>query len=275
MTRWRILGAALIVTLLVAASPAKDIARAQKLVEEELRYAAAIDLLRDVLRAPDLEKEDRIEAYRLLGIAYAATGSEETAEATFAELLRLAPDMELDPLLSPKIRSVFERAKEQTWRPVKLQNVTAIPESRRVVVTANVVDPDARVDRVLLYSRFGDREYTPSVMDPADGRVEAVLMLPALERLRVAYYLEAVDRTGLTIARAGTADSPSSVVVERTTEIAPPPPPPPEEDPWYARWWVWAIVGGVVVAGASVAVVVTQDGGTKTPNGTLDPIQLE
>ena len=52
---------------------------------------------------------------RLIGIASVAQGASESAEAAFVALLNVDPSYRLDPLLSPKIREVFDRARRR-WK---------------------------------------------------------------------------------------------------------------------------------------------------------------
>jgi tetratricopeptide (TPR) repeat protein len=250
------------------------------MIDVELRYSVAIELLDRVLQDPDLSRKERVEAYRLLGIAYAAKGKPDSAEAAFAALLELEPDFVLDPLLSPKILAIFEQAQARSAKRPKLEEVSAVPRERRLTITARLEDPSERVQDILLFSRFGDREYEPQRMERAADRAEAVLTLPMLDRLRVEYYLEARDVRGDVVARAGSAETPSAIVMERAIpQVAPPSPPPPlaaidEPTPWYAEWWVWVIAAGVIGAGVATAVAIDQ---TKEegPSGTLPPIRLD
>jgi tetratricopeptide (TPR) repeat protein len=248
------------------------------MIEVELRYASAIELCEQVLKDPDLSRKERVEAYRLLGIAYAAKGKPDSAEAAFHALLELEPELELDPLLSPKILSIFEEAQAKIAARPRLEEVAAIPHDRRVTISARLEDPSRKVQDVLLFSRFGDREYESSPMTREGDRAEAILTLPMLERLRVEYYLEARDGRGEVLARAGSAETPSSVVLERQIpELAPPPPPAPAIEPatpWYAEWWVWVIAAGVIGAGVATAVAIDQSS-SDPPSGTLDPIPLD
>ena len=248
------------------------------MIDVELRYGAAIELLDRVLQDPDLSRKERVEAYRLLGIAYAAKGKPDSAEAAFAALLELEPDFVLDPLLSPKIRTIFEQARAKTAKEPRLEEVTALPRDRRLTITARLEDPGARVQDILLFSRFGDREYEPQRMERAEERAEAILTLPMLDRLRVEYYLEARDAGGEVVARAGSAATPSAIVIERTVpQVTPPPPPLPaieEPTPWYAEWWVWVIAAGVIGAGVATAVAIDQTK-DEAPSGTLPPIRLD
>jgi tetratricopeptide (TPR) repeat protein len=259
------------------AAPADDLARAKRMIEVELRYTSAIEICDRVLEEPDLARKERVEAYRLLGIAYASKGKPDSAEAAFAALLELEPELELDPRLSPKILSIFERAQAKIAPRTAIEGVAALPENGRLTISARLQDPSARVQDVLLFSRFGDREYESDVMSRAGDRAEAVIILPKLERLRVEYYLEARDGRGEVLARAGSKETPSAIVLDRQiTEIAPPPPLPAIEEatPWYAEWWVWVIAAGVIGAGVATAVVVDRTS-DDPPRGTLDPIPLD
>lgn len=270
-------GPALILALLAGATPAEELDRARRLVDVELRYGVAIEVLDRLLQDPDLARKERIEAYRLLGVAYAAKGASDSAEAAFGALLELEPSYVLDPRLSPKIRSVFDRAKAKVARPVRLLDVRALSSGRRVSVTARIEDPDHRVRRVRLYSRFGDRAFEAVEMNRTEDRAETMLILPDLDRLRVEYYVEAENDAGEALARAGSPEAPSSVLLERQVDFTPPPPgtEPAVASPWYGEWWVWTIVAGVVGAGVAATVIAVETSKGGTPPSTLDPIRLE
>lgn len=274
MRRFAILAPVLAMLL---ATPSRDLARAQAFVDE-LRYQAAIKTLDRVLQDPDGTAKERIDAYRLLGIAYAATDAPEAAEAAFAALLEIEPGYVLDPLLSPKIRSAFDRAKKTRAPPVTIVEVVATAIEGRVEVSGRVDDAGDRVDTVEIHSRSAGDAYAPAPMARDGDRIAAAILLPISDRHRVEYYVVARDRAGREVARFGSAEAPSSIVIERPVEIPPPPPPPPitpeEETPWYGEWWVWTIVIGAVGIGVAATVIaVEMDGGA--PPGTLDPIRLE
>ncbi len=264
--------------MLLAGAPQEELARARRMIEVDLRFSAAIDLVEGVLQDPELSRHERVDAYRLLGIAYAAKGKPDSAEAAFVAMLELDADAALDPQLSPKIRSLFEHAQAQVAARPRLTEVSAHPEGGRLTVSAHVEDPKQRVQDVLLFFRFGREEYDAAPMTRSDDRAEAVLTLPRLERVRVEYYLEARDAGGEVLARAGSLEAPSAIALERPNpELTAPPPPPPIEaapTPWYAEWWVWAIAAGVIGAGVATAVVIDRRG-NDGPTGTLDPIHLD
>lgn len=102
-------GALAIVLLLIARAPSID--RAAQLIEQQLRYKDGIELIERTLRDEELDDRDRVEAHRLLAIAYVARGAMGSATASFSRLLEIDPHYQLDPLASPKIQEAFDKAK--------------------------------------------------------------------------------------------------------------------------------------------------------------------
>ena len=242
------------------------IAEAERLITRELRYAAGIELIERALLEPDLTERTRVDAYRLLGIAYVARGKTESAEVAFDALLAVDPGYRLDRRISPKIRDVFERARAKV--APRIVDVTALPEGRRVVVSARIEDPRAVLTAVDLYARAGGESFERHRMTRTDERVEAVVDVPDLSRLRVDYFVVGRhDEEAL--ARVADESSPLSVVVERP---APAPTPAPEPKV-YATWWFWT-AAGVVIAGAVVGALVVFERDAASPPGTLPPLRL-
>ena len=70
--------------------------------------------LRALQNPEDLAQVDRAELHRVLGFVYVAQGNNEKAKKQFLNWLEQDPLAELDPLyISPKIRNVFNRAREE------------------------------------------------------------------------------------------------------------------------------------------------------------------
>jgi hypothetical protein len=271
------MSAAAVMSLLAwtwAAAPADELARARALVQQDLEYAAGIRLLERLTSDPGLARDQRVEAYQLLGVAYVAVGAQDAAEAAFSALLVLAPAHALDPLLSPKIHDVFARAKAKVVKPVHLLEVRAHPEALRLRVSARVEDAQARLREVHLWARTGTAPFERRPMTRAGAQVEGEVPLPPEGMVRVEYYLEGLDAGGEVLAAAGSAQAPSSVVVDRSATLAASPPPEAPEA-WSGRWWLWAAVGAAVVGGAVAAGVLLSRGGGEAPAGTLDPIVLD
>ncbi len=269
--------AAALVALLLAsgasgrAGAADDrVEQADRLITEELRYKSGITLLERTLRDPDLTDADRIEAYRLLGVAYIARDKPQSAEAAFEALLALDPSYDLDPRLSPKIREVFERARSSV--APRIRDVTALPEGRRVVVSARVEDPRGALVGVDLYARSGDA-FERHLMTRTEDRVEAVVEVPDLTRLRLDYYLVGRGEDA-DLATVADATSPLSVIVTRPAPPLTAPPPTAEPKPIYATWWFWTAAGVVVVGAVIGGVVIASSGGERELPGTLPPLEL-
>ncbi len=282
---WPAAIAALFASQLAHASPATALDEARTLINVELKFKEAIELLERTLNDSTIAQKERIEAYRLLGIAYVARGATDAAEAAFAALLEIDPTFELDPLLSPKIHAVFDRVKQKRARIPRIVDVRAAPEKDRVVFTGHLADPDELLVSVELYTRMGDDPYERIVMSKSGDALEA--SVPASfgegDRLRVDYYLLGKNQKGSPIVRVADPASPSSIVVDRPRVLAAADPLIPPENPrletqveatpWYAHWWVWAIAVGVVGAGVTTAVVLSSHHGPT--GGTLGPpIQL-
>lgn len=277
----RIRGALVVVVLACVAAPAgaspvrSRITKASRLIVEDLRYGPAITILERALADARIEDAERIDAYRLLGQAYVARGKNESAQAAFRALLELDPTYALDPRLSPKIREVFGRARADVVVRPTIGDVTAIPEGRRVVVSGRVTDPGAMLTAVDLYTRAGGPTFERQEMVQEDGRVQAVVPVPLLDRLRVDYYL--VGRRGdAPLVAVGDAASPLSVIVDRPAPAAPTAvveAPSTEASAVYETWWFWTAVGVVIVGGIVTAAVLTSSD-PAAPPGTLDPIRL-
>ena len=255
-------------------APADVLSNATDLILHDLKYGEGIRQLEPLTADHDLPAEDRMTIYRLLGIAYVATEAPEAAEAAFVALLELEPNYEADPLWSPKIRVVFERARARVARPVRLFDVIAIPQRRTLTVNAAVDDPQNRLHAVLLHSRIGGGEYAVHPMTRRENGVSGSVSLPRQDRVRVEYFLSAIDQDRSVLARTGSLDAPSSVVVQRPRIVATPPPAAVKPEAWYEKWWVWAVTGAVV-AGAVTAAILIPGGSAEPPSGTLDSITLD
>jgi tetratricopeptide (TPR) repeat protein len=253
----------------------------RRLIEVQLRYKEAVDRLEKIILERRLDGAEKIEAHRLLAIASIARGELARAESSFRTVLELDPEFELDPSLSPKIHDVLERVKKELARAPKILELRATPAKERVLFSARVQDPDARLVSIELHTRTNGDRYQEIRMAREGDRLRASVAAPAdANLLRVEYFLIGRDAEGEAIARIGDASQPSSVIVKQTAApkpagIVPDPAPAAaiEEPPsWYEHWWVWAIAAGVI--GASAVAVAVTAGGDEPPGGTLPPIEL-
>ncbi|MDD3626745.1 MAG: tetratricopeptide repeat protein [bacterium] len=78
-------------------------------------FNKAIEELQKAMSSLEKQKdEDMIEAYKYLGFSYVAFGEKEKAKAEFKKVIKLDPQLQLDPsFVSPKIIAVFEEARAE------------------------------------------------------------------------------------------------------------------------------------------------------------------
>src|SRR5207248_512187 len=114
-------------------------------------------------------KEQRLEMYFLLALDHITLGHTEEAENFVRAILGLQPDYELPRSESPRFRDFFAEVRarwvaegrpgivtdENAQKPVTLRHRSPSEATReaRVVVTAQVDDPDHRVTSVKLFFR--------------------------------------------------------------------------------------------------------------------------
>ncbi|MBI2378429.1 MAG: hypothetical protein HYV07_30805 [Deltaproteobacteria bacterium] len=289
--------AALFLSVGVARADEPDLETARRLVEVELRFGEGTEIL-ETLAQRELPAEQKVEVYRLLGIAYVAKGAPEAAQGAFSAMLSLAPWMELDPRLSPKILEAFYKAKEKLVERPKLLDVTAELSGDAITWRGRIEDPSRLAAEILLHARrpldvatpveseggirFGPF-VTSTVSVSAGGIFSTTLPAgPGEGELRIEYYLTARDSAGRVLAQAGALEAPSSLVVARLAQPVSSPVEPLGATPFvvpssstpelFERWWFWVGVG-VVAVGAGVGVVMLSEPDTSA--GTLTPIELD
>jgi len=249
--------------------------RARQLVEKELRYEEGISLVRRLLRRGNLGDAQRVEAFWLLGIAYVARGNTDSAEAAFWELLRIAPKHRLDPMVSPKVQEVFERVRGKLVTAPKLIALNARRTVTGLRFDARFEDEQGRLARLQLFYELAESDYDSVPMAVGEGEASATVDLSSREVLdspswRVEFYVVGYAADDESVARLGSAEAPSVVILDRVTERVV----VPKVEPWYGRWWLWAAVGAAVIAATTTAVVLTSDSSCQGPDGTLSPICL-
>ena len=213
-----------------------------------LDYARAIALLEQA-RNESLTRDEKIAAYRTLGMAYAATGQLAPAKSSFQHLLRVDPSIELDRAVAPKVRAVFEEAKAEAATSAHAM-APALPSLSPSVepaapregrpVTVHVVYPGGVARKMTVYFRKpGDAQFSREVVDAApSGRCDATVPGLAVQPPSLEYHVVLLDDAGASVAAAGSLGQPLSVDVARTPK------------PVYKRGWFWGVVGGVAAAGA-------------------------
>jgi hypothetical protein len=211
------------------------IERGRELFEDQ-RYEESIQTLSGALVRPNMSREQKIEMYRLLALDHITLGDSEEAESFVRALLTLQPEYELPRSESPRFRDFFSAARskwdaegrpgllsdQSALKPVGLRHRSPLEaESKaRLVLTAQVDDPDHRVGSVKLFFRSGvsgkfSEETTQ--YEPSTGAVRAIFPASAVRPPFVAYYLLARDKNGVPLAASGDADAPFRIVVPEPT----------------------------------------------------------
>jgi len=254
--------AAVVLAGSLASRPARaavesELIRAGVAAYDDLEYPKAIDLLQRALRET-LTRDERILTYKTLGFAHAALGQMEAARIDFENLLRVNPSMELDRMVAPRVRAVFEKAKaavatghvstgEGSFKiPEVVPSVSPPAQREGRPLTVSLSYHGGAVDHLQLFHRVRGQEMFSRVDARPDehGAFEVVIPGLSVHAPGVEYYVELVDDGGAAVARGGSFSQPLTVDVAIYKK------------PLYAKAWFWGVIGGVVAAGAIVAAVV-------------------
>jgi hypothetical protein len=231
---------------------------------EDQRYEESIQTLSGALVRPNMGKDQKIEMYRLLALDHITLGDSEEAESFVRALLMLQPTYELPKTESPRFRDFFAAAKAKweaegkpglmtdqgSLKAVGLRHHSPLEaESKaRLVLTAQVDDPDHRVGSVKLFFRAGvSGKFSEETaqFEPSTGVVRAIFPASAVRPPFVAYYLMARDKNGVPLAASGDSDAPFRIVV-------------PERTP---TWVLPVVVGGGLVGLAGIVLGALAAGG--------------
>ena len=98
---------------------------------ESFEYENVINLSRQLLMSKkELSDEDMVDLYLMKGVSHYALGDEESASASYFEILRLDENFEPDPVkISPKIITFFDKVKRQYRQIISIKKET-IPEKK-------------------------------------------------------------------------------------------------------------------------------------------------
>jgi hypothetical protein len=216
----------------------------------ELNYEGCKDAAQAALEAPGT-REERVDAYRLLGLCEAALDDTDAARTAFSHMVAIDPDAKLPEGLSPRFTSSYLEARGQwTEPPLTLEIESQKVEQDTRVVRLQVRDLAGLAARVVWEDEDGERGPPLRVAE----RME--IEVPAEFNAR----LLLLDETDGVLAELPVGPEPAQ---------PPPPPPSPgdeeaEEDAGGVPWvMVGAAGAGVLVAGAvvgGVAILLTQPG---------------
>ena len=154
-------------------------------------------------KVPTNSLQQTLEILDLIGRCYVASGQRPRAEEAFTELLRLAPEAEMDPGLSPKILEVFSSVKSRLYRAgeVTLSLVDSAPRLR-----LKCIDPWRQATSVVLRTRT---KSSPTWRETTlDRRGDLYVFDWSNETDERLWYAEARGR-GRVVATLGSAEAPN------------------------------------------------------------------
>lgn len=227
----------------VRAGPALDEARQ---AYAGLEYERCRAQAKGALEEP-ATREERVEAYRLMGLCRAALGDTEPAREAFIHMLAIDPEARLPEGLSPRFTSSYLEAKGY-WvgqKTLTLQVARSRTEGGKRVVLLEIHDPMEQVAKVSFRKEFG--ELSPGLK--AAPRME--LELPGGEPVEIV----ALDAHGGEVALLSVG-APEVPKIAADSDVKNTPTETVEEPPAGSDVWMWVAVGagtGVLVAGAAAA----------------------
>lgn len=260
---------AAVLTLLLSTNP--YLAESRQLYES-LRYEKAITRLELARKVSTMTNEERREILDLLAKSYAALGQLKEAEDAYAELLSKDPHAPSPEDAAPKIRQVFQRAKERLYPQTYVRvRAEAAPEGE---VAVEVIDPWDQITSVVLFEEQQGSGYRDSLMSYDKRRASAPF---SVREPPHRYFIEARAADGEARARLGTADRPivieapakpaeksvavvtPAVVVPKEIIIAPPPPPPAKPLPTWVPWTLAGLAASSAAVGTAFALAASKD----------------
>ena len=245
----------LLLTLVLALSPAAESLKRAEAYYTEAQYADAVAALDELYARRDLSVDERRETTIFLGMAHLALGHEEAARARFREVLESDDKYVLPRYTSPKIRTLFDHVRAEVRGSPVL--VALPPETSPTAVGPEHVELRFRAERlgegqaVAHWRRAGERSWAQAELHPPKLALEPPLGLSEGQAdFDLEYFAEVREPDGRVLAHAGSAEQPMTLHVRvRAPDAAPA---HPTTTPIYKRWWFWTAVG-VAAAGASVA----------------------
>jgi hypothetical protein len=259
----------LLFTLLLAATSANPYLEKGRALVKDLQFAEAIEQLKVARQVPQLSSTQRLEVLELLGRCQVAEGERADAEASFAEMLTLAPNAELDRKLSPKILEVFDRVKHRLY-PDDFLRLT--PEAARAgQAVIRLVDPWRRVDSLVALRRLDGAAATEQTLEVKQG--VATVELDAGPGQTLDWWLEARDGAGAVLGGFGSSSSPQQYSVPSVASglFAGGPDAPPTPRLERIPAWVALAVGLGAATAAGFFQVRSGDRAREARNNALPP----
>jgi hypothetical protein len=242
----RRLGAAAVAAILATTGAVRadqaTLREARRVVEEDVRYDRAQELLVTALHQGDNGPDDLAAIYELAGVAAVVLGQREVGEQYFRRLLALRPGARLPAHTAPKILEPFTAAQAHMAAVGSLRVAVRASAASELVVEV-AADPLGMVAGATVGYRGGDGE-TGSVRGEMPAPIAVTLPGGA-----TATSVEIIDEYGNRLhelppppvpARRDDGDG----RLDRDGRLDPPPPGEPAPS-LFVRWPTWAIAAGV------------------------------
>ena len=243
-------------------SVASLLKKGQELFDEQ-RYEESIQTLSAALMRPGIDKQEKVDVYKLLAYNYIVLQRDDEADGAVRGLYAQDPDYVLPETESPRFRDFFVKVKEE-WeaegRPglqvdkpegpaaskVKIKHASPaqVDAGATISVEGSIDDPEAQVAVVRVFYRQGsDGKFVGVKAKYAMRKFSVDIPAQVVEAPLVEYYVVAFDNGLLPVASRGDADVPLRIAVNDGGGVLTSP-------------WFWVPVSVAVVAAVVIPVVI-------------------
>ena len=135
---------------------------------DEAEFEQALELVNGELKRPNLSAEMKGRLYELQGLLHLYLGEEAEAQDSFRSLLKVAPNYRLQKDESPKVKALFEEAREEMAAKIssklRLRHPRPAPAvpGEPIRVEIELESPPEGITAKLFYRRDGERPMWPA-----------------------------------------------------------------------------------------------------------------
>lgn len=258
------LGSCLLGTPALADPSAGSLLAQTESLFENMEYDTVISASEKVLEHPRATAQQKLKAYVLQGSALVIVGNSVDAEIPFRSVLRIAPEHELPPYVSPKIVAVFNTVKSEEeairdqMRALELaqllQEMAITGHINRehhggvpLQFSYRVRDPRGLVEHFQVsYRRKGDKSYSALALAQNDtGTWSGQVSSEWTENENgfvMEYQLVTSDASGEKLISKGTKTLPLRIEMKPGTIAG--------AEPLHEKVWFWVVTG---IAASTIA----------------------
>ena len=245
----------------------------------EAEFEQALELVDGELKRPWLSSEMTGRLYELQGLLHLYLGEEDAAQDSFRSLLKVAPDYRLQDDVSPKVKALFEEAREEMAAKIssalRLRHPRPAPAvpGEPIRLEIELESAPKGIVAKLFYRRGSDRNYSSTVFMETEDPGRWAAIVPSMDfgaqeaedepAKALEYFIEVQGPAGTLLAIAGKRGAPLAVPFAGASGASGAA--AVQGSPWYKKWWVWTIVG-VVAAGAVAGGIIFA---TSSQTGTV------